>query len=190
MGFVNAKAYLAAIDKAIADYDPDLALAKRAKKEQEELDALYEKGSEQAGVSAKALENYSKALEKNIGSLKNNKKAAAACAIANATFAEGVEKLGEVLDKNSSILTNWNEASLDTYEAVAEVQEVLEKVLGVEVSYDYVKKYLADIRDLANGDTEALEQLRVEAAKDYVLNLGIDENSASAVTSVIDELVA
>jgi hypothetical protein len=67
------------------------------------------------------LKNYAEYLEKNTKGLNNNKKAAAACAIQNATFAKGVEELGKVLDENASALNNLSEASVDSFEAVAKV---------------------------------------------------------------------
>ena len=42
LGYTNAESYLNALDKALDAYDPEVALAKRAKKEQEELNKLYE----------------------------------------------------------------------------------------------------------------------------------------------------
>ena len=136
LGYTNAESYLNALDKALDAYDPEVALAKRAKKEQEELNKLYEQGSEKAGVSSKVLENYAEYLEKNTKGLNDNKKAAAACAIQNATFAKGVEELGKVLDENAEQLNNLSNVSIDTFESVAKVQTALEKVFGVEVSYD------------------------------------------------------
>lgn len=190
LGYTNAESYLNALDKALEAYDPEVALAKRAKKEQEELNKLYEQGSEKAGVSSKALENYAEYLEKNTKGLNDNKKAAAACAIQNATFAKGVEELGKVLDENAEQLNNLSDVSIDTFESVAKVQTALEKVFGVEVSYNYVVDNLEKIRKLANGDTTALEELRIEAAKDYVVGLGIDDSGVQVFNDLIDNLMA
>ena len=67
------------------------------------------------------LKNYSEYLEKNTDGLNDNKKAAAACAIQNATFAKGVEELGKVLDENAEQLNNLSNVSVDTFESVAKV---------------------------------------------------------------------
>ena len=188
-GYATAEQYIAAIQEQLDEYDPEIAAEKRAAEEQKEFDQILAEGAQSTGVSSQALEAYAQSLMTTNKELQENKKAAAECAIANARFAKGVDSLKDSLNKNAKILEIWNENAIETYEAVAEVQTALKDVFGVEVSADFVKKNFKEIQALANGDTSALEQLRQAAAKDYVLNLGLEEGATNTINSLLDEVI-
>ena len=63
-------------------------------------------------------------------------------AVANAKFAKGLVALNEVMTDSVDILDEWNEGSLDTWEAVGKIQEALEDTFGVKVSADFIKENL------------------------------------------------
>jgi hypothetical protein len=80
-------------------------------------------------------------------------------AVANAKFAKGLVDLNEIITDSIDILYEWNEGSLETWEAVGKIQKALEDAFGVKVSADYIKKNLNEIKQLAFGDVSALEEL-------------------------------
>ena len=180
LGYETAANFTDAITEAINNWDKDEALAAFKKSMEAEIDGILSAGAEETEYSIGALENYTEALQKNTAGLAENadewekledKKLAAQGAVANAKFVKGVESLTKALDKNLKVLAEWNEASLETWEAADEVQTALESVFGVRVSADFIKENLKDIQDLAQGSTDNLEKLSRAAAEDFALNL-------------------
>ena len=47
-------------------------------------------------------------------------------------------------------------------------------MFNIRVSEDFINKHFEQLRDLANGNVEALEELQDAAAKDYVAHLYIN----------------
>jgi hypothetical protein len=101
---------------------------------------------------------------------------------------KGVQALNEAYYENLEVLNEWNEGSLDTWEAVAKVQSALEEAFGLKVSADFVKKNLKEIGELASGDVTNLEELRLKAAQDFVVNLDVSEDSKSLLETYLLEL--
>lgn len=188
-GYKNAQAYLKAMEDAIANWDPQIAAAKRAKQEQEEFENILNKGAESAGTSAQAIENYAESLMASNKALANNKKAAAAAAVALTKFSKGVDNLHDALEDNLDVLKAWDEGSIELWESVAEVQAAIEDMFGVKVSANYVRENLAELMKLAEGDTAALQDLREEAAKDYIIGLGLDPEATNTITSFLDDII-
>lgn len=202
MGKLNGEDYAQAVENAINSWDYDTAFANYAKKIQSEIDGILASGASETEYSAQALEDYSLSLLKNSkvlngnGQILNewqktaNKKIAAEMAVANAKFAKGLVALNEVMTDSVDILDEWNERSLETWEAVGKIQEALEDTFGVKVSADYVKEHLNEIKQLATGDVSALEELQQAAAKDFIINLDISENAKTNMVSMIDSFIS
>ena len=189
IGKINGENYIDAVKTAIDSWDEDTAFTNFAQRTKAEIDTILKGGSASTGVSEKALESYSESLMKNSKALNGNgkalndwqktanKKIAAEMAVANAKFAVGVRQLNEAVTESIDVLAEWDEGCLATWEAVGKVQKALEKTFGVKVSANYVKENFAEIQKLAEGDTSALEELQIAAAKDFIINLAIDDNS-------------
>lgn len=191
VGYSSSEAFIEALNEAFTEYDPVLAETNRLRKEQNEIDSILSKGAADADTTSGALKAYAEYLGETYDSLKDNKKAAAEAAVACAKFARGVSKLKEVLGNNLDVLKDWvdtGEATIETFEEVAKVQEALTDVFGVEVSADYIKKNLTDIEKLANGDTSALKELRKAAADDYILHLSVDDSVQQELQAAIDKV--
>lgn len=60
-------------------------------------------------------------------------------------------------------------------------------MFGVKVSDDFIREHLEDIRNLANGDVDALEELQAAMAKDFVVNLHLNDEDMAFLDSKIDE---
>lgn len=189
LGYETGGAFKAAILDAIAQWDYDTAFGQFSKTINAEIGGVLSAGAEDTEYTVGALENYTEALASNNEALHDNadewanlekKKFAAQAAVANAKFIKGVDELSAVLGDNIDVLIEWNEASLDTWEAADKVQTALENVFGVRVSANFIKKNLADIQALAQGSTDNLEALSRAAAEDFALNLDTtsEENRA------------
>lgn len=208
LGVENGENYIKAVENAINNWDESTAFTRYARKIRQELDTIFQTGATdidtKAGdteIKAQALENYSKALMENSEALNGNAEAlnqwgkadkskiAAEMAVANAKFAKGVVYLNEVMEDSIDVLMEWNEESLDTWEAVAKVQDALEDVFGIKVSADYVEEHLEDIQKLAKGDVSELERLQQAAAKDFILNLAISDESKYNMLSMIEGFI-
>ena len=190
--------YAQAIENAINNWDYNTALTNYARKTQQEIDTILAQGAEATGSSKYALESYAETLMENSEALQNfsnkfkeldSKKIATEMAVANAKFAKGVVSLNKALKDNLDILQEWNEESLDTWEAVAQVQTALEEAFGVKVSADYIKNNLKDIQALADGDTSSLENLQQAATKDFILNLAISDDAKGNFVAMINQFI-
>lgn len=192
-GYADAKAYASALNTEV-EYQlgegAEARAAAIAKKEQEEYNAVLKNGAKELEVSEDALDGYAKYLMKTNKELAKNKKAAADAAVAHAKFSKGVDKLRDVLEDNIEVLEEWDEDALETYEASAKVEDALKDIFGVDVDADFVHKNLKDIKGLAEGSTESLNNLSAELAKKQVMDLTIEQSAKDEINSVIDEMNA
>lgn len=198
LGYESEQAFTKVISEGIANYKPEEAFARFSKTLNAEIDGILSAGAEETEYTAGALENYTDALAENNEALHDNadawsnlekKKFAAQAAVANAKFVKGVDALTEVLEDNLEILIEWNEASLDTYEAADKVQTALEDVFGVRVSADFIKNNLPDIQALAQGSTENIEELSRAAAIDFALNIDtMSEETKDNFVAMLNQL--
>ena len=192
LGYDNAKAFTEAFDKQLENWS-SMSAEQRAEKmaaiKQQEFDSAIASTAQSLGVSSEALEGYTKALQNANPELQDNSEAAIAAAKANINFSKGVAKLDETLKDNYDILQDWNEESFETYEAAGKVQAAVKEMFGVDVSADFVKDNLQELQELTEGNTEHLDELREAAAKDFVVNLGLEEGATNALDSALDALI-
>ena len=179
-GYKSADEYLKALDEKLKEWSTPEKQQERAKNLAAVIESEYQaKLAHDAAdleISSTALDTYTKRLMETNEELKNDKLAAEAAAVASFKFAKGVKDLGDALNKNEQLLKDWKNGltdSTEAYEAVAQVQEAVEKMFGIKVSKNFVKDHLEDLTKVANGDVEALKELEKAAAKDYVAHLTI-----------------
>lgn len=180
LGYESAEAFSKTIGEGILNWDYETAFGQFSSQLNAEIKGVLEAGAEETEYTAGALENYTEALAENTKGLHDNsdawknlekKKMAAQAAVANAKTIKGIDALSEVLEDNIEILKEWDEASLDTWEAADKVQTALEDVFGLRVSANFIKEWLIEIGELANGNTENLQEMSKAAAIDFALNL-------------------
>ena len=192
LGYDNAKAFTEAFDKQLENWS-SMSAEQRAEKmaaiKQQEFDSAIASTAQSLGVSSEALEGYTKALQNANPELKDNSEAAIAAAKTNINFSKGVAKLDEALKDNYDILHDWNEESFETYEAAGKVQAAVKEMFGVDVSANFVRDNLKELQELTEGNTERLDELRESAAKDFVVNLGLEEGATNALDSALDALI-
>lgn len=197
LGYESEKAFTKAIAEGIANWDYETAFGQFSKQLNAEIDGILSAGAEETEYTVGALENYTEALAKNNAALHDNtdawsnlekKKMAAQAAVANTKFIKGVDALNEVLEDTLDVLRDWNEASLDTWEAADKIQTALEDVFGLRVSADFIKNNLEDIQALADGSTENLEELSRAAALDFALNIDtLSEEDKTNFAHILNE---
>lgn len=198
LGYESEEAFTKAIAEGIANWDYETAFGQFSKQLSAEIDSILSAGAEETEYTTGALESYTDALAENNEALHDNtnawknlekKKLAAQAAVANAKFVKGVDALNEVLSDTLDTLLQWNEASLDTYEAADKVQTALEDVFGVRVSAEFIKNNLSEIQALAQGSTENLEELSRAAAVDFALNIDtLSEETKGNFVAMINQL--
>lgn len=192
LGFKDAKDYQAAFDAQIKNWESlpeSIREAKQAKIKQEEYEQKVAETATSLGVAKEALNGYISALQTTYSYLDDNTDATLACAKANISMAKGIEDLKKAIEDNLDVLTNWNENAFETYEAAGQVQTAIKTMFGVDVSSDYVKKHLTELQELIQGNVEHLEDLQAEAAKDYIINLGLSDDAEASFNAVIDNLI-
>ena len=118
---------------------------------------------------------------------------AEAVALSIVKMNKAIETLSKNFETNRKIVEDGNEADYEYVKALAEIKEATEDILGTEVSNDFVKNHLEDIQNLVDGNVDALDRLRIEAAKDIVAHLTVDvddtkiANDLAVIQSYIDD---
>ena len=110
--------------------------------------------------------------------------AAANCAIQNQRMNQGVTKLADNWEDWKKVLTGTDKDTEDYAKAVVETEDALRDLIGVSEDFDFSKEFLESAENLeligeaAEGDIDAINELGVAAAEDFVKNMeGISENA-------------
>ncbi len=120
------------------------------------------------------LQEMNKGADKVNATLEEYQDQAEAVALSIVKMNKAIETLSKNFETNRKIIEDGNEADYEYVKALAEVKEATEDILGTEVSNDFVKQHLEDIQQLVDGNVDALDRLRIEAAKDIVAHLTVD----------------
>lgn len=187
LGIKDAQAFQQAYDEALKNRDSDEANENSEITKQEEWKSSLEDLASTLDVDSNAVEGYAETLRSLYPDLVNNNEATLDAVERHIQFSQGFDSLVETLDDYDDILSDANDNSWASAEALAAVGNSMEQLLGVPVSNTYVSDYLKEIKALAEGDMSALEELEVAAAKDYVIsNLTIPEEDKNEINSFID----
>ena len=191
-GYNSTEEFTAAIQEKINEYRNSGRGAEVAKLLEDQASAEYQEAlsetAKELDVSKEALEGYTEALMANNEGLEENAEAAVAAAESNISFAKGAEKLQKALDDNLDILKTWDDTAFETFEAAGQVQEALKEMFGVDVSANFVKENLEDIQKVLKGDEEAINDLALATAQDFVIGLHLDETGTNALQTAIETL--
>lgn len=109
----------------------------------------------------------------------------------------GMEDLNKIFADTENPLQGLAESSADYTSKIEELADATGKMLNIDMSgwtLDQKSAFVADnldkIREAANGDVEALQALRREAATQILINAGINPNSSAdiynSMSSIID----
>ena len=192
--------YIVQVDdeKSLLSLDEFLAKAKD-KAEKYHVTASIEKELKDLDIDSDVFEEYvdtlqemNKGADKVNATLEEYQDQAEAVALSIVKMNKAIETLSKNFETNRKIIEDGNEADYEYVKALAEVKEATEDILGTEVSNDFVKNHLEDIQDLVDGNVDALDRLRIEAAKDIVAHLTVDvddteiANDLAVIQSYID----
>lgn len=104
----------------------------------------------------------------------------------------GLNDLAEVTDDQFKALAKGDEYSQDYITGLKQIRESMAQVLNVEpedISSDFLKQYLEDIKALAEGDLEAIDRLRSALAVDVASGLNIDWNLTDLNSEQFNEML-
>lgn len=177
------------VDKNTVDiYEEQLVAATDMGKAQDELVEKLQEAKDAYGEESDEAKAAQKELEKYQDSTEDVAAQSARCQ-------KGIEALSESFEDNYDILKNGDKTTLEYSEAMTEVKDIMADVLNVsseEISNNFIEENLEDIKNLANGDTEALDRLRVAAGQDYVISLNqtgnLTDESLSYLQQKINEI--
>lgn len=140
------------------------------------------------GLDVEEVEDYSNHLQDLAGSselvdssLAENEETAEEVARAVMKTNDGVEKLSEGFEDWSDVIENSDEASEEYCDAMSGMKDALSDVLGVSEEFidnDFIKENMDDIAKAAEGDAEAIDNLRAALAEDLILDLTVDGSTA------------
>ena len=125
--------------------------------------------------------------------LLENEAAAQIVAKAVTRMNRGIESLKDNIKDWSSVLKNSNKASLEYQKAMEGLRASMADVLDIGeewVSSDFLENNLEDIKLAATGSSEAIDRLRVAAAKDIVIKVQPDmsEQAQQEIINLIDTI--
>ena len=175
------------VDESLADTYEELVvssteLADRQKELQEEVrsaEATFGDQSDEAKKARKSLDSFNDTTEDVTTDLIRTQK--------------GLDSLSESFEENYDILKNGDATTLEYAEALTETKDAMADVLNVsseDLSNNFILDNLDEIKRLVDGDVEALDNLRVAAGQDYVLNLYQEGNLTTDQLDYLQQEIA
>lgn len=187
-GYESAEQFIKEFQSALNDYNVEEAYNRYLIKQQEEIQGKFKSASEELGINKSAFEMYSNELAKNTDESNKNAVSIADCAVAHYRLGKGIQSLRKTFQDNLDLLQASTNDSLDYYEALGQVKEQVEKTFGLKVSADFIKDNLSTIKKMADGDVEALAELKEKIIDDYIINLNIDDSYKIQLKNAMDDI--
>lgn len=102
------------------------------------------------------------------------------------------EALKSIFEDEDDALKQGEKAGAAYYSALRKIQAQTKGLVGTELSQEWLEQAgnLEKVKKAANGDTEALKELQIEAAKEIVVAMDLDEESATELNNFIDQVEA
>ena len=141
-----------------------------------------------SGFEASELEMYAQTLASTNEELEQNTSLTDQVALNNLKLNKGLATLQETWEDNVEIIKQANKQTPEYAKSLSAVHDALQEAFGVSVSAKFIEDNLEQIRELANGNVEGLEELQNKMAEDYVLNMDISNISLNDSAAVaVDE---
>lgn len=150
------------------------------------------------GFESEDVENYAETLKAAAessddlaDSLANDDSAAVEVAKDIMKMNRGIETLNSNYEDWIDILENSTDTSQEYSEAMADLKDALADVYDVSVDAfdnDFIADHLDEIRQVAQGDEEAIESLRMALAEDIIVNIIADNNVDVVASEYMDLL--
>ena len=193
LGYKTAEDFKNAFQSVVNDndlFDPAEAARQAEITAKQNWQGAVDSLASELEVDSNAVEGYAETLQDLYPQLEGNTEATMAMAEANIKFSKGFDSLVSAIDDNEDALKDLNSTSWLTQEALAEVGNAYEEMTGVNVSNDFIKEHLSEIKKLADGDISVLEELGEAAARDFVVHLEIPDEDIANFNNVLDQLKA
>lgn len=145
--------------------------ASGAKKHQEEE---IKSTAETYGLTEEMIESQVEALQEQKEAYNENKDAAIEAVKEQLRLQKAGTNLNKIWKDNSAAIKKWTQGldnSIETQQAVVELQKALNDVFKTEVSTDFIKKNFDVIQSAMEGDTEAVQRFQDLAAQDVLLTV-------------------
>lgn len=165
------------LDKAIASVTGNNAKqagelqASGAKKHQEEE---IKSTAETYGLTEEMIESQVEALQEQKEAYNENKDAAIQAVKEQLRLQKAGTNLNKIWKDNSAAIKKWTQGlddSIETQQAVVELQNALNDVFKTKVSTAFIKKNFDVIQSAMEGDTEAVQRFQDLAAEDVLLTV-------------------
>lgn len=165
------------LDEAIASVTGDNAKqagelqASGAKKHQEEE---IKSTAETYGLTEEMIESQVEALQEQKEAYNENKDAAIQAVKEQLRLQKAGTNLNKIWKDNSAAIKKWTQGlddSIETQQAVVELQNALNDVFKTKVSTAFIKKNFDVIQSAMEGDTEAVQRFQNLAAEDVLLTV-------------------
>lgn len=146
-------------------------------------------------IDEEEIKDYTKQLmamadqdEKLADSLEEDAEAASHVAEYIMLMNDGIEDLAKNWDDWTDVLKKSSKTSEEYATAMGGIREALSKVIGVEeaaISNKFIEDHLDEIKKAANGDAEAIDNLRAtlvdDMIADIIVNNGLDDVTAQTI---------
>lgn len=146
-------------------------------------------------IDQEEIKDYTKQLmvmadqdEKLADSLEEDAKAASHVAEYIMLMNDGIEDLAKNWDDWTDILNKSSETSEKYAKAMGGIRKALSKVIGVEeaaISNKFIEDHLDEIKKAANGDAEAIDNLRATLVDDMIADIIVHNGLDDATTQSI-----
>lgn len=126
------------------------------------------------GLSEELIESQVEALQEQEEAYERNKDAAIQATKEQLRLQTAGTALNKVWKDNYKAIEKWTQGlddSIETQQAVLELQDALNEMFNTKVSTDFIKKNFDVIKSAMEGDTEAVRRFQDLAAQDVLLNV-------------------
>lgn len=146
------------------------------------------------GVSESEFEEQVKQLKKLNPDLKDNEKQAKSIALANIKMNKGLSDLSDKFDDYSKILKNSKKGSIEYAKALDGMQKIIGNVLNIDGealsdSFYTSAKNMELMKKAAEGDVQAIEDLRQAAGNDIIAHVQADTEEAKQALKDFDSTI-
>ena len=145
------------------------------------------------GFDYDEIETYSELLQENNELLRDNSELSQEVALAHKRTQKGVDKLSDTWEEFNDALAVKDYQKLS--KIIPEINDALKDILNLSdenfenLSSDFAVKNFDLLQDVIDGVDGALEELQVAAAKDILINMGINEADITAeMSNMLTEL--
>ena len=146
------------------------------------------------GVSESEFEEQVKQLKKLNPDLKDNEKQAKSIALANIKMNKGLSDLSDKFDDYSKVLKNGKKGSIEYAKALDGMQKIIGNVLNIDGealsdSFYTSAKNMELMKKAAEGDVQAIEDLRQAAGNDIIAHVQADTEEAKQALKDFDSTI-